>query len=196
MNIFLLLGHQKSGSFCHAIAAAAIGELQAAGHKVIFHDLYAENFAPILPHEEIPKDAPVDPVVEQHCREVVVADGFIVVHPNWWAMPPAILKGWLDRVLRQGVAYRFGPAGVEPLLSGKKAVVFTTSNTPREDELRLFGDPLENLWKACIFNFCGVNDFLRRNFEPIVLSTAEQRAQWLDEVRLLVRQQFSKASAT
>jgi len=190
MNIYVLLGHQNPGSFCHAIASAAVEELKAAGHEVVCHDLYAERFDPILPHDEIPKGAAVDPVVEQHCREVAAADGYVVVHPNWWAMPPAILKGWLDRVLRQGVAYQFGPGGVEPLLSGRRAVVLTTSNTPREDELRLFGDPLENLWKACIFNFCGVDNFYRRNFESIVMSTPQQRSTWLDEVRTIIRQRF------
>jgi NAD(P)H dehydrogenase (quinone) len=190
MNIYVLLGHQHPGSFCHAIAAAAVEELKATGHEVVSHDLYAEDFDPILPHDEIPKGAPVAPVIEQHCREVTAADGYVIVHPNWWAMPPAILKGWLDRVLRQGVAYQFGPGGVEPLLSGRRAVVLSTSNTPREDELRLFGDPLENLWKACIFNFCGVSDFYRRNFESIVMSTPQQRSGWLDEVRTIIRQRF------
>jgi NAD(P)H dehydrogenase (quinone) len=190
MNIYVLIGHQQQGSFCHAIAAAAIDELKAAGHKVVYHDLYAEQFDPILPAQEVPKGAPLDPVVEQHCREVVAADGYIIVHPNWWAMPPAILKGWLDRVWRQGVVYQFGPKGVEPLLLGKRALVLTTSNTPRDDELRIFGDPLENLWKACVFNFCGVDDFVRRNFESIIMSTPEQRSQWLDEVRALVRERF------
>jgi NAD(P)H dehydrogenase (quinone) len=190
MNIYVLIGHQRAGSFCHAIAATVIEELKAAGHQVVYHDLYAEGFDPILPHDEIPKGAPVDPVVEQHCREIVAADGYIVVHPNWWAMPPAILKGWLDRVFRQGVTYQFGPTGVEPLLTGRRAVIFTTSNTPREDELRLFGDPLENLWKACVFEFCGITEFHRRNFEPIILSTPEQRQGWLDEVRATVRQRF------
>jgi NAD(P)H dehydrogenase (quinone) len=190
MNVYVLIGHQKQGSFCHAIAAAAIEELKAAGHEVVYHDLYAEHFDPILPHEEIPKGSPQDPIVEQHCREVTAADGYLVVHPNWWAMPPAILKGWLDRVFRQGVVYQFGPGGVETLLTGKRAVVLTTSNTPREDELRLYGDPLENLWKNCVFGMCGVEDFLRRNFESIVMSTPQQRREWLDEVRTIIRQRF------
>ena len=104
------------------------------------------------------------------------------MHPNWWGQPPAILKGWIDRVLRQGVAYEFGPAGRRSaLLTGKTAVVLTTSNTPRDDELRLFGDPLENLWKNCVFGFCGVRSFWRRNFESVVLSTPQQRADWLGE---------------
>jgi len=184
MNVLVILGHQHPGSFCHAIAETAVQTLRAAGHEVTYHDLYAENFDPILRHHQIPKDSPQDPVVQRHCEEVRAADGYVIVHPNWWAQPPAILKGWIDRVLRQGVAYEFGPSGqVVEHLAGKRALVFTTSNTPRDVELAVFGDPLENLWKTCIFGFCGVRDFRRRNFESIVLSTPEQRRQWLAEVR-------------
>jgi NAD(P)H dehydrogenase (quinone) len=191
MKILLIIGHQKPGSFCHAIAGTARETLLVMGHDVIFHDLYAEEFDPILPDEEIPKEARVHPVVQRHCDELLSADGYVIVHPNWWAMPPAVLKGWIDRVMRQGVAYQFGPGGVEPLLSGKRAVVLTTSNTPREDELRLFGDPLENLWKTCIFGFCGATNFYRRNFDPIILSTPEQRAEWLGEVRTIISHEFA-----
>jgi putative NADPH-quinone reductase len=192
MKILLILGHQRPGSFCHALAAAATEELHAEGHQVIAHDLYQEHFDPILPESEIAKGAALDPVVQRHCREVADADGFVVVHPNWWGQPPAVLKGWLDRVFRQGVVYEFGPQGVVGLLKGKRAVVLTTSNTPRDDELRLFGDPLENLWKTCVFNFCGVDDFHRRNFESIILSTPQQRAGWLVEARDAIRQRFPR----
>ncbi|MGA2033520.1 MAG: NAD(P)H-dependent oxidoreductase [Thermoguttaceae bacterium] len=191
MNILLILAHQRKGSFCHAIAETAADELRASGHEVLFHDLYQERFDPILADAEIPKGSPMDSVVALHCRELTAADGYLVVHPNWWAQPPAILKGWLDRVLRQGVAYEFGPQGVIGLLRGKTATVFTTSNTPREDELKLFGDPLDNLWKACVFQFCGLQDVYRRNFESIILSTPQQRAGWLDEVRATVRKRFA-----
>jgi len=191
MKVLVIIGHQHPGSFCHAIAETAVEELQAAGHEVIYHDLYQEGFDPILPHKEIPKDAPLDPVVRRHCDEVVAADGYVVVHPNWWAMPPAVLKGWLDRVFRQGVVYEFGDKGaVVGHLKGKTAVVITTSNTPRDMEMKLFGDPLENLWKACVFEFCGVQDFYRRNFESIILSTLEQRQAWLAEVRQIIQQRF------
>ncbi|MGO9114743.1 MAG: NAD(P)H-dependent oxidoreductase [Thermoguttaceae bacterium] len=191
MKILLILGHQRPGSFCHAIAQTAMEELRAAGHEVIYHDLYAEGFDPILPDAEIAKGSELSANVAQHCREVIEANAYVVVHPNWWAMPPAILKGWLDRVFRQGVVYEFGQQGVIGLLMGKRAIVLTTSNTPREDELRLFGDPLENLWKTCVFGFCGIEDFYRRNFESIIMSTPQQRAGWLDEVREILRQRLS-----
>lgn len=190
MKIFVVIGHQKQGSFCHAIAATVLEELKAAGHDVVYHDLYAEKFDPILPDEEIPKDAPLDPVVAQHCREVKAADGYVVVHPNWWAMPPAVLKGWIDRVIRPGVTHQFGPNGIEQFLKGRRAVVLTTSNTPRDVELQVYGDPLENLWKSCVFGMIGVEDFYRRNFESIIMSTPDQRRGWLDDVRAIVRERF------
>ncbi len=190
MNVYVVIGHQNPGSFNHAIAAAVVEELQAAGHEVQYHDLYAEGFDPVLRQGEIAGEDPIDPVVKQHIDEVLAADGYVVVHPNWWAQPPAMLRGWQDRVLRQGVVYEFGPDGVVGHLKGKRAVVLTTSNTPRDVEQAVYGDPLENLWKTCIFGFCGVEDFVRRNFESIILSTPEQRAQWLEEVRQLIRQRF------
>ncbi|MDD5287479.1 MAG: NAD(P)H-dependent oxidoreductase, partial [Desulfuromonadaceae bacterium] len=110
-------------------------------------------------------------------------------------MPPAILKGWIDRVIRPGVAYRFlegdsgegVPAG---LLRARTAVVFNTSNTPSERERNVFGDPLDVLWKTCVFDLCGVKAFHRRMFGVMVTSTPEQRAGWLDEVRDTVNRLF------
>ena len=55
MKILVILAHRRPGSFCHAIAAAAYEELHAAGHEVVFHDLYQEGFDPILPDAEIPR---------------------------------------------------------------------------------------------------------------------------------------------
>jgi len=190
MKVLVVIGHPRPGSFCHAIAETAVKSLQSKNHEVIFHDLYQERFDPLLPADQIPKDATVSPEIEEHCRQLREADGYVIVHPNWWAQPPAILKGWIDRVFRQGVAYDFSAEGVVGHLKGKRALVFTTSNTPREDELRLYGDPLENLWKNCIFGFCGLTHFRRRNFESIVMSTYEQRVGWLEEVRQIVESFF------
>lgn len=191
MKVFVVVGHQKKGSFCHAITQAALEELKIRGHETFFHDLYEEKFDPILPHEEILKEALLPTLVKRHCEEVRKADGFLIVHPNWWGQPPAMLKGWVDRVMRQGVVYEFGPEGVvRGFLKGKSAVVFTTSNTPRDIELKVYGDPLENLWRTCVFGFCGVEKFYRRNFEPIVLSTPEQRKEWLLAARRIVREYF------
>jgi len=173
MKISLILAHPNVGSFNHAIAEAARNALVSSGHEVGFHDLYQEGFDPILPSEEIPKDGDVDPVIQKHCDEIASADGIIIVHPNWWGMPPAILKGWIDRVIRPGIAYEFlegdsGEGVPQGLLKASKAAVFNTSNIFPERECQVFGDPLEALWKNCIFGLCGVKEFYRRTYSVVV----------------------------
>ena len=59
--------------------------------------------------------------------------------------------------------------------------MFNTSNTEAKREKKVFGDPLETLWKNCIFGLCGVRNVHRKMFGVIVTSTAEQREQWLKE---------------
>jgi len=187
----VILAHPRHGSFNHAIAATAMQALETQGHEVRFHDLYQENFDPVLLAPELEREAVLPPDVAPHCLEIAQAQGIVIVHPNWWGQPPAILKGWVDRVLRPEVAYRFlegdsgdgVPAG---LLQAKAAVVFTTSNTPRERELTVFGDPLETLWQNCIFGLCGVSRFFRKDFAVVVTSTPAQRQTWLEEVREMV----------
>ena len=195
MNILIILGHPDPGSFNHALALAVRDDLQKAGHEVVFHDLYAEQFDPVLPAGEIPEEGDVAPPVRAHCDALCAADGIVIVHPNWWGQPPAILKGWIDRVLRPGVAYRFeeGDSGEGVpigLLPARAAVVLNTSNTRLIREQLVFGDPLEVLWRRCIFDLCGVPAFYRKMFSVVVTSTPEQRAEWLDEAVVLCRTAF------
>ena len=192
MSVLVILGHPNPESFNHAIARTAVDELERLGHDVIVHDLCAEGFDPCLSAGEIPEDGDVAAAVAAHCRELAEAEGIVIVHPNWWGMPPAALKGWIDRVFRPGVAYRFlesdGGEGVpEGLLKARAAVVFNTSNTEAEREQSVFGDPLEGIWRHCVFGLCGVENVHRRTFGVICTSSPEQRKRWLEEVRETVR---------
>jgi putative NADPH-quinone reductase len=195
MKVSLILANPRSGSFNHAIAEVARKTLQSCGHQVAFHDLYIERFDPILRYEEIPKSAAVDIAVQKHCEEIASAEGIIIVHPNWWGMPPAILKGWVDRVIRPGVAYEFlegdsGDGVPHGLLRAKKAIVFNTSNTFPEREHQIFDDPLETLWRNCIFGLCGIEEFYRKTYSVVVTSSLALRKAWLEDVRETVADYF------
>ena len=195
MRVLTILAHPRPGSFNHAIANAAVAALKAGGHEVVFHDLYAEGFDPLLSSEEIPKGAQIDEALARHCRDLAEAEGIIVVHPNWWGMPPAILKGWVDRVVRPGLAYEFlegdsGQGVPRGLLRARKDLVFNTTNTGAKREQEAFGDPLQTLWKNCIFGLCGVKDFSRKSYGVVVTSTEAERRAWLDDVRQRVRECF------
>lgn len=173
------------------MAQVAQRTLAARGYKVAFHDLDAEGFDPVQPVGESGNTVSADALVEQHCVELAQADLILVFHPNWWGQPPAILKGWIDRVFRLDTAYGYPPGvsyeGVPiGLLRARHAIVVNTSNTPAERETAVFGDPLEAIWKHCVFGLCGVSSVIRRMVGPVSGSSAEQRAQWLAEVESLV----------
>lgn len=187
MKISVILAHPDPKSFNHAIAHTAVEAIKANGHKVFFHDLYQKKFDPLLPAKEIANDAKLPAKIKKHCAEIAAADGIVIVHPNWWGQPPAILKGWVDRVIRPGVAYKFlegdsGEGVPQGLLKAKAALVFNTSNTKSEREKKVFGDPLETIWKNCVFGLCGITNFHRRMFNVIVTSSEAQRKKWLASV--------------
>lgn len=194
MKVLVILGHPDPGkSFNRAIAETACRTLREMGHEPVLRDLYAEKFDPVMPMgeeklriEELPES------IRREIDSVREAGGFVIVHPNWWGTPPAILKGWLDRVFRAGFAYSFSENGVTSNFTDKAAQVFTTSNTPRDVELEVYHDPLENFWKTIVFGLVGSRSFGRRNFEPIIMSTPEERAAWLAEVETLVRERFAE----
>ena len=109
MNHLIIFAHPNSKrSFGRAIANRIEQISQENGVNVFFRDLYEMNFNPILSHEElqnankgiIPED------IQQEHDFILQADLITLVYPLWWMGFPAILKGYLDRVLSHGFAYK------------------------------------------------------------------------------------------
>lgn len=190
MKVLLVLAHPNPASFNHALAHAVSDTARQAGHEVCLHDLYAEQFDPVMTAAELDRAAVLPSAIERHCQEVDQADFIGMIHPNWWSAPPAILRGWIDRCLRAGRAYNFvpdGKGGARPvgLLKARAGLVLNTANTPQAIEESVFGDPLQTHWIKVVFGMCGIRRVVRRNFAPVIASSAEQRAAWLVESRQL-----------
>ena len=195
MEISVIFAHPYRESFNHAIYQTVLDTLKKNGHQVHAHNLYEEGFNPLLEGSELATGETSDPLVLKHRQEIKKAHGIIIIHPNWWGQPPAILKGWTDRVLRSGVAYQFeegddGSGVPEGLLVAETALVFNTSNTSPERETKVFGDPLERIWKDCVFDFCGIKNFNRKMFRIIASSTPKERELWLDNVKDTINTYF------
>jgi NAD(P)H dehydrogenase (quinone) len=157
VRILLILCHPQAGSFNHAVAERARETLAAAGHQVLFHDLYQEGFDPVLTAPEYRRGVSFDEQVVAQVKELELCGGLVFVHPEWWGQPPALLKGWVDRVLRPGVAYE--PAGEElperepvALLGDKSALVLATRDAGMRSGL------LERVWLEGVFAFCGIRN--------------------------------------
>jgi NAD(P)H dehydrogenase (quinone) len=191
MKASAILAHPYSLSFNHAIFNMACNTLTENNVIVFRHDLCKEGFDPILTEGELGKKESKNILVKEYAQELIESDLLIFVHPNWWGQPPAILKGYIDRVIRPPYAYDFPPddngSGL-PLakLKGKYGVVFNTSNTDKKREEEYFNDPLEQIWGKCIFGFCGIEKYYRKMFGIIAGSTDEERRGWLEEVREIV----------
>ncbi|KOT86414.1 NAD(P)H dehydrogenase [Streptomyces sp. NRRL F-5755] len=189
MKAAVYLAHPRPGSFNHALADAVAAELGSRDCQVVTHDLYAEGFDPLLPADGTgavrAAGDPDDTWTARHRAELATLDVLIFVHPNWWGMPPAVLTGWVQRVLAPGVAYKLGTADGEPvgLLSAGRALVLNTSDTPAEREEREFGDPLQRIWAACVLPYVGVSDVRRHVFRTVSDSTEGEREAWLEEAR-------------
>ncbi len=119
-------------SFDHAIVEAYITEAQKHGQEVVLRDLYALKFDPVLKLEERPlHDAwtPAPDVVAE-LELLSSSDILVLVYPIWFGMPPAMLKGYVDRVMGAGYSFRdlVGQVG-QGVLKGKPLLSFSTSGT-------------------------------------------------------------------
>ncbi|MEV6957816.1 NAD(P)H-dependent oxidoreductase [Streptomyces sp. NPDC051207] len=189
MRIGAYLAHPRPGSFNHALFDTVVTELRGRGCQVLAHDLCAEGFPPVLSADETQTVREAgragDEQVALHRAEVAALDALVFVHPNWWGMPPAVLTGWVQRVLVPGVAYKLGTAEGEPagLLTAGRALVLNTSDTPADREEGEFGDPLESIWSACVLPYVGVPDVRRIVFRTVSDSADGTRAAWLARAR-------------
>jgi putative NADPH-quinone reductase len=198
VEVLLLLAHPRPGSFNHAVAARVAGVLRDAGAVVHLHDLYAEGFDPLArpaethtsgPAAAAVRDASDDPLLRLHRERLGTADALVAVHPNWWGKPPAILSGWLDRVLVPGVAYALDDAGgpPTPLIALRRLLVVNTSDTTAEREATEFGDPLDLIWRRCVAPYVGSPETERLVLRVVSDADDVQRATWLDEVAAAAR---------
>lgn len=189
MNILIILGNPNNKSFNHAIADTCKNQIEENGHAVFFHDLYAEKFNPIFSAAD--ENSGTSDEVKLHCTHLTACDAIIAIHPNWWGQPPAIIKGWMDRILLPGIAYDFKlnnkgdyiPVG---LLKAKSGLILCTSNTPNNHENNI----LDTIWKDNVLNICGVNEVKRINFGMVKKSSETQRTNWLLDVKQLVNSLF------
>jgi NAD(P)H dehydrogenase (quinone) len=130
----IVLGHPDLNSFCATIARACRDAVQKCGHAVALHDLYASGFDPRLKAEERPGERPFEPGADiaEQVEALRAADVITLVYPLWFGMPPAIIKGYIDRVMGAGFnASGLMHDGPVSTLAGKRLMLFTSSASTR-----------------------------------------------------------------
>ena len=158
MTHLIIYAHPNPESFNQAVLQKVVEA--SAGHDVLIRDLNGENFPPVLRWQEcintFNKEYAKDVQVEQKFWQE--ADLITFVYPLWWMGFPAILKGYLDRVLTHGFAYQTGKETIG-LLKGKKIQQFVTmGNTNEKYEQKGVLQSLDHTLGNGLFNFCGIEN--------------------------------------
>jgi 1,4-dihydroxy-2-naphthoate polyprenyltransferase len=178
LRVLLIVGHPRAGSFSHALAAAYRAGAERAGVELRELELARLGFARDVTTRRF-ADQPVEPDIAQARALLAWAEHLVLIYPTWWGTMPALLKGFLDRVLAPGFAFAEQGRGFAPLLGGRSAELLTTMDTPGWVWRWIYGAPGDKAIARATLGFCGIEVVRIARFGPIKESTAAQRQSWL-----------------
>jgi len=189
-RIVVIDGHPDSRTerYGHALVDVYVKGAEAAGHTVRRFALGALEFPLLRTKEE--HDRGVVPAAIRPCQEAITwAEHIVLVYPLWLGAPPALVKGFLEQLLRPGFAYRIHGAGkVDKLLKGKSARVVVTMGMPAFAYRWYFGaHSLKNL-KRNILGFCGIRPINVTLIGMIYGMSDAGRKRWLTQLHELGRE--------
>lgn len=149
MHVLIVHAHPEPASFNGALTRRAVEALTRTGHTVTVSDLYAEGFDPVAGRHDFTemaetgrfhyqteqahaaKTGTFSAELAREQARVAEADLLVLQFPLWWGSPPAILKGWCERVLAYGFGYVDGARFDNGLFRGRRALMsVTTGGTP------------------------------------------------------------------
>ncbi len=180
LTVLVIQGHPRSDSLCAGLATAYVEGARQAGVEVIELVLSELNFDPDV-CEPSPEQQALEPDLVNARELIKRADHLVFVYPTWWGTMPALLKGFLDRILLPGWAFRFHSdhRQWDKLLTGRTAELITTMDTPPVIHRLLNRRPGHNAMRRATLGFCGIRTTAETVFGPVVLSDDKQRANWL-----------------
>ncbi|WP_195573053.1 NAD(P)H-dependent oxidoreductase [Paenibacillus sp. 1001270B_150601_E10] len=189
MKYVVLTAHPNPDSFTYAIKNKAVQALEEAGHEVKVRDLYEKVLNPILSVEDFKssKEGQVSDDVKAEQDLLTWAEALVVIYPLWWASMPAILKGYIDRVFSYGFAYSMDGNGLQKLLTGKQAILFTTMGNTEEhyNHAGMF-EAMRKTVDEGIFDFVGIQVKEHKYFTSVTTVEDATREQMLEEVKAVL----------
>lgn len=194
MKTLIVYNHPYEGSFCNAILMAVQRGLKKGGHTCKVINLDKDNFDPVMRAKDLKAFAELgrgiesalmnlDPTVFRYKKKLEWADHIVMIFPIWWMSMPAMMKGFVDKVIFPGVAYEMDNGRlVSRLASLKQVTVISTMNTPADIYRDMFGNSLEGSLIKGTFNQIGIHDAEWISFNMVKQVGTEVREQWLADL--------------
>ncbi|XP_032318311.1 ribosyldihydronicotinamide dehydrogenase [quinone] isoform X3 [Camelus dromedarius] len=215
-KVLIVYAHQEPKSFNGSLKDVAVAELGRQGCSITVSDLYAMDFEPRATRNDITgtlsnpetfsygvevyeayKKAALSSDIVQEQKKVQEADLVIFQFPLYWFSVPAILKGWMDRVLCQGFAFDLPGFYDDGFLKGKSAILSLTTGGTAEmySKTGVSGDFRYFLWplQHGALHFCGFKVLAPQiSFAPEFASEEERRgmvASWAERLKTIWKEE-------
>ncbi|SHE70307.1 NAD(P)H-dependent oxidoreductase [Pedobacter caeni] len=189
-KILIINGHPNPESFNHALAEAYKDGAIKAGATISRINIGELDFNPNLQYGYT-KRMDLEPDLLESLEKIKAADHLVWIHPVWWGGPPAIMKGFLDRLFLPGLTYQYKENSMwwDKLLTGKTARIITTLDQPGWYYRLMYGRPSVNLLKKSTLEFCGIKPVKVTYVGIIKTALPEQRQKWINQIYQLGVQQ-------
>lgn len=181
-KILILNGHPYDKSLCAALAQKYQEGAENGGFDIKLVNINELKFNPIL-EGGYTEPMALEPDLEEQQELIKWCDHLVIVTPNWWYGPPALLKGYFDRVLLPGFAFKYGTNGPPTAsLKGRSARVIYTQCAPFILSLLFMKDSFWTTFKTGILGFCGFSPIKRTVFDSVAQADQKKIQKWLDKV--------------
>lgn len=183
MHTLIIYCHPYEQSFCHAMLETLCERYDREGTSYEVIDLYADGFDPVLSRDELAvynAGTALDPLVTRYQELISRCNRLVFIFPIWWNDVPAMLKGWLDKVLLAGFSWEATGAGLKGTLTYiESAAVYTASSNPTEFIREHTGDAIQRMFIDGTLWQLGIERGRWENFGGMDTSTPEERAEFL-----------------
>ncbi|MEN5231464.1 NAD(P)H-dependent oxidoreductase [Sphingobacterium faecium] len=189
MKVIIVFNHPYAGSYCNAILKSVEKGLEIGGHDIDLIHLDQDAFNPVMTAADLKAfrdKIPVDHKVIEYKDRIKNADHLVMIFPIWWELMPAMMKGFIDKVIFPGVAYDYTNkenTRMRPLWTSLKGVtMITTMNTPQYLYWGIFGNAIRRAVMAGTFWKIGYKNRKWISFNEVKAVNQEARTTWLKQL--------------
>lgn len=189
-KILVINGNPDTQSLCSELARSYKKGADSAGTECKLVHLAELEFNPVLTYGYRQRTE-LEPDLVLLQEEIRNANHLVLVYPNWWGTYPALLKGFLDRILLPGFAFRYreNKMQMDKLLTNKTARLIVTMDSPKWYYTLFQKSPGHNSMKKGILEFCGIKPVKISSFGPVITSVESTRKAWITKVEKMGKMQ-------
>lgn len=185
MKHLIIYAHPNRESVNSQLKETVVSTIKDKGHEVVVRDLYALQFDPVLSLTDMQgqRAGKVHATVSEEQQHLAWAEIVTFIYPIWWTGMPAMMKGYIDRVMSYGFAYRYDKGVQMGLLKGKQAYVINTQGKSHQEyQASGMDQALKLTSDTGIFSYCGFDIKKHLFFEKADKASGEIVADWAKEL--------------